>query len=64
MHNVSRIAALTPAAPSISPLTLSGHLLRLAKEADTAGFHGTADYLSGLASDVLDEPAALELCTT
>ena len=45
------------------PLMLSDHLLRLAEEADSAGFRGTAEYLLDLASDVLDEPATVRICT-
>jgi hypothetical protein len=63
LHQLSRTASFTTAAPPISPLMLSDHLLHLAEEADSAGFHGTAEYLLGLASDVLDEPAAVRLCT-
>ena len=47
----------------ISPLMLSDHLLRLAEEADSAGLRGTAEHLVDLASEVLDEPAVLRLCT-
>lgn len=63
MRQPGHTHASTTVEPPISPLLLSGHLLRLAKEADSAGFYGTADYLLRLASDVLDEPAAIRLCT-
>jgi hypothetical protein len=60
---LSRIAAPSTASPPISPLMLSDQLLRLAEEADDAGFRGTAEYLLELASEVLDEPPAVRLCT-
>ncbi len=63
MRQLSHSAPFTPAAPPISPLMLSDHLLRLAEEADSAGFRGTAEYLLDLASDVLDEPATVRICT-
>lgn len=63
MSHLSRTAPFTPTAPPISPLMLSDHLLRLAEEADSAGFRGTAEYLLDLASDVLDEPATVRICT-
>jgi hypothetical protein len=40
-----------------SPLVLSDRLLTLAKDADLAGFRGTAEDLLSLASKVLDKPA-------
>jgi len=62
LRHISHTAAFTTAAPPISPLMLSDHLLRLAEEADSAGFRGAAEYLLDLASDVLDERAAVHLC--
>ena len=56
MRQLSRTPSFTTASPPISPLMLSDHLLRLAEEADSAGFRGTAENLLDLASDVLDEP--------
>ncbi len=63
MTQLSRIAASSTASPPISPLMLSDRLLRLAEEADSVGLRGTAEYLLDLASEVLDEPAALRICT-
>jgi hypothetical protein len=59
MTYMSHIAAFAPA--PVSPLTLSDHLLRLAEEADGAGFRVAAEHLVVLASQVLDEPAALHI---
>jgi hypothetical protein len=56
LTQLCRIAACSTTLPPISPLMLSDHLLRLADEADDAGFRGTAEYLLELASEVLDEP--------
>ena len=63
MTHQSHLAPSTTATPPVSPLMLSDHLLRLAEEADSAGLRGTAEYLLDLASEVLDEPAVLRLCT-
>jgi len=63
LAQLSHIASSTTAAPPVSPLMLSDHLLRLAEEADSAGLRGTAEYLLDLASEVLDEPVVLRLCT-
>jgi hypothetical protein len=52
----SHIAGSASTAPPISPLMLSDHLLRLAEEADSAGFRGTAEHLLDLASEVLEQP--------
>ena len=62
MRQSSHTAPFASTTPRISPLMLSDHLLRLAEEADSAGFRGTAEYLLDLASDVLDEPASIRLC--
>jgi hypothetical protein len=58
MTNMMPIAAL--AAPPVSPLMLSDHLLRLAEEADGAGFRVAAEHLLVLASQVLDQPAMVQ----
>lgn len=63
MARLSHVAPSKTATPPVSPLMLSDHLLRLAEEADSAGLRGTAEYLLDLASEVLDEPAVLRLCT-
>jgi hypothetical protein len=63
LTHLSHIAPSATATPPISPLMLSDHLLRLAEEADSAGLRGTAEHLVDLASEVLDEPAVLRLCT-
>jgi hypothetical protein len=60
---LSRSALSSTASPPLSPLMLSDHLLRLAEEADDAGFRGTAEFLLDLASKVLDEPPAVRICT-
>ena len=44
------------AAPPVSPLVLSDRLITLARDADRAGFTGTADRLVRLAYAVFDEP--------
>jgi len=63
VSHLSRIASSATASPPISPLMLSDHLLRLAEEADSVGLRGAAEYLLDLASEVLDEPAAVRICT-
>jgi hypothetical protein len=57
MSDLSRAAPSTRA--PVSPLMLSDHLLRLAEEADSAGFRTTAEHLLDMASQVLDVPKAL-----
>jgi hypothetical protein len=47
----------------ISPLMLCDQLLRLAEEADKVGLRGAAESLLDLASEVLDEPATVRICT-
>ncbi len=64
MTDLSHIAESTSASPPISPMMLSDQLLRIAKEADSAGLRRTAEYLLDLASEVLDEPAVFRLCTS
>jgi hypothetical protein len=63
LAQLSHNASSTSATPPVSPLMLSDHLLRLAEEADSVGLRGTAEHLLDLASEVLDEPAVLRLCT-
>jgi len=50
-------AATSTRAP-VSPLMLSDRLLRLAEDADSAGFRTTAEHLLDMASQVLDAPRA------
>jgi hypothetical protein len=40
---------------AVSPLVLSDRLIALAKDADRAGYSGTAEQLVGLACSVFDE---------
>jgi len=54
MSHINRIVPET--APTVSPLVLCDRLLRLAEEADHAGFPGAAEHLLDLAYEVLDEP--------
>jgi hypothetical protein len=51
------IQAVSNNEPAFSPLMLSDLLLRLAENADKAGFRTTAESLLSLASEVLDQPA-------
>jgi hypothetical protein len=57
MTNLSRLVPSTRA--PVSPLMLSDRLLRFAEEADSAGFHATAEHLLDMASKVLDVPKPL-----
>lgn len=55
---MSHIQRIEPQkAPTMSPLMLSDRLLRLAEDADHAGFPVAAEHLLYLASEVLDQPA-------
>jgi hypothetical protein len=57
MNQISQISlAVPPMAPVISPLVLCDRLLRLAEDADHAGFPVAAEHLLHLADDVLDPP--------
>jgi len=47
----------TVAVSPVSPLMLSDRLITLARDADRAGFTGTADRLVKLAYAIFDEPA-------
>jgi len=55
---------LSPVARStrtpVSPLMLSDRLLRLAEDADSAGFRITAEHLLYMASQVLDVPRVMQ----
>jgi hypothetical protein len=55
MSHMSRI--IPQVAPTMSPLVLCDRLLRLAEEADHAGFPVAAEHLLYLANEVLDKPA-------
>lgn len=58
MTNLSRIDIPTRSLPYVSPLTLSDQLLRLAEDADHAGFRSAAEHLVVLSEQVLNERAA------
>ena len=55
------IPSLLPvhAAKEVSPLMIADRLITLAKEADRAGFRGTASHLVTLVYSVLDEGSPL-----
>lgn len=57
MTCIPRIAA-TPGSSKASPLVFCDRFLRLAEEADSAGFRIAAEQLLYLASQVLDGPAS------
>lgn len=54
MSHISKIATQTK--PPMSPLLLCDQLLRLAEDADRAGFPIAAEHLFYLANEVLDQP--------
>lgn len=54
---LSQSQTATPRTTQTSPLVLSDHLIRLAQEADRAGYTSTARRLITLACNVFDEPA-------
>ena len=56
---IAQTASHTTRSSETSPLTLSDHLITLAKEADRAGYTSTARRLISLASTVFDEAALL-----
>ena len=54
---MSHIRRIVPQpAPAMSPLMLCDRLLRLAEDADNAGFPVAAEHLLDLANEVLDQP--------
>ena len=57
---MTHLSRVTPSTRTrVSPLMLSDRLLRLAEDADGAGFRTTAEHLLNMASQVLDAPKAL-----
>jgi hypothetical protein len=56
MSHISRVQPRVPA--TVGPLVLCDRFLRLAEEADHAGFRPIAETLIRLAYDVLDAPPA------
>lgn len=54
MSRIDNIAL--PTQQAMSPLMLCDRLIRLAQDADQAGFPGAAEYLLHLADEVLDRP--------
>jgi hypothetical protein len=57
MLHIDQIRSVEASAELVTELTLSHRLIALAKDAERAGFRGSAERLVRLACDVFDEVA-------
>ena len=55
---IQLVMSESPRRSPVSPLVLSDRLIALARDADRAGYTGTAEQLVGLACSVFDEAPA------